>query len=136
MVAQVATEDRTLAGVVSFYGVYDFTAMVSDASPRSLLVRLFRRDLLNDESREELRKYSPLYQAHKNMPPVLLVNGTGERLWAQAQTFDKRLSELGVKHEVMSLEGAPHGMENWEGRPEWMFYKQRVAAWIRGIVNH
>ena len=37
MVAQVATEDRSLAGVISFYGVYDFNAMVTDASPRSLL---------------------------------------------------------------------------------------------------
>ncbi len=134
MVAQMATEDRSLAGVVSFYGVYDFTAMVTDASPRSLLVRLFRRQVLDDESRAELRKYSPLYQAHTGMPPMLLVNGTGERLWTQAQSFDRRLSEIGVPHEVVALDGAPHGMENWEGHPEWMFYKQRVVDWIRRVL--
>jgi alpha-L-fucosidase 2 len=132
MVAQMATEDRSLGGVVSFYGVYDFTAMVTDASPRSLLVRLFRRTVLNDESRAELRRYSPLHRAHKDMPPMLLVNGTGERLWAQAQTFAKRLSGLGVPHDVVALEGAPHGMENWEGHPEWLVYKARVVDWIRG----
>ena len=131
MVAYVAAEDRALAGIVSFYGVYDFNAMVSDASPRSLLVRLFRRTVLNDESREVLRKYSPLYRARTDMPPVLLVNGTGERLWAQAQAYDRRLSELSVKHEVIALDDAPHGMENWEGHPEWMSYKQRVVEWIR-----
>jgi acetyl esterase len=131
MVAQVATEDRSLAGVVSFYGVYDFTAMVTDASPRSLLVRLFRRTVLNDESRAVLRRYSPLSQAHEGMPPLLLVNGTGDRLWAQAQAFAQRLTGLGVSHEVIALEGAPHGMENWEGHPEWMVYKQRVVDWIR-----
>ena len=87
MVTQVAAEDASLAGVVSFYGVYDFAAMVTDASPRSLLVRLFRRTVLDDESRAELRRFSPLHRAHKDMPPVLLVNGTGERLWAQALTF-------------------------------------------------
>ena len=130
MVAQIAAEDRALAGVVSFYGVYDFTAMVTDASPRSLLVRLFRRTVLNDESRAELRRYSPLHRAHKDMPPMLLVNGTGERLWAQAQTFAKRLSELGVNHEIIALEAAPHGMENWEGRPEWLVYKERMVEWI------
>jgi len=135
MVAQIATEDRSLAGVVSFYGVYDFNAMVTDASPRSLLVRLFRREVLNDESRAELRRYSPLYAAHKDMPPFLLVNGTGERLWAQAQAFDRRLTELGVTHELLALDGAPHGMENWEGHPEWMFYKQRVVQWIRSITH-
>jgi alpha-L-fucosidase 2 len=130
MVAQVATEDRSLAGVVSFYGVYDFNAMVTDASPRSLLVRLFRRTVLDDESRALLRRYSPLSQAHADMPPLLLVNGTGERLWAQAQAFDKRLTELGARHDIVVLEGAPHGMENWEGHAEWMVYKQRVAEWI------
>jgi acetyl esterase len=130
MVSLLATQDSSLAGVVSFYGVYDFNAMVTDASPRSLLVRLFRRTELNDAAREELRRYSPLDRAHKDMPPLLMVNGTGERLWAQAQTFDRRLSELGVQHDIIALEGAPHGMENWEGHPEWMFYKDRVVAWI------
>ena len=51
MVTQIATEDPGLAGVVSFYGVYDFPSMVTDSSPRSLLVRLFRRNVLDDESR-------------------------------------------------------------------------------------
>ena len=135
MVSLVATEDRGLAGVVSFYGVYDFEAMVTDASPRSLLVRLFRRNVLDDESRAELRKYSPLYRAHKDMPPILLVNGTGERLWAQAQTFDRRLTALRVEHDILALGGAPHGMENWEGHPEWMVYKQRVVDWIRTVAG-
>jgi alpha-L-fucosidase 2 len=131
MVTQVATEDRSLAGVISFYGVYDFPVMVTDTSPRSLLVRLFRRTVLDDDARALLRKYSPLHSAHKGMPPVLLVNGTGERLWPQAQAFAARLSELGVPHEVVAIAGAPHGMENWEGHPEWMFYKRRVVEWIQ-----
>lgn len=135
MVSLLATEDRSLAGVVSFYGVYDFNAMVNDASPRSLLVRLFRRNVLDEESRDVLRKYSPLSRAHKDLPPMLLVNGTGERLWVQAQNFDRRLSELGVAHQVVALDGAPHGMENWEGHPDWMFYKSRVVEWIRQIAG-
>jgi acetyl esterase len=135
MVTQLAAEDRSLAGVVSFYGVYDFTAMVTDASPRSLLVRLFRRTVLDDDSRALLRKYSPLYRVHADMPPILLVNGTGERLWAQGQTFAQRLKELGVEHEVIALDNAPHGMENWEGQPEWMFYKRRVVEWIQHITS-
>jgi acetyl esterase len=135
LVTQVAAEDRSLAGVVSFYGVYDFEAMVTDASPRSLLVRLFRRTVLDGESRAEMRRYSPLYRAHQDMPPVLLVNGTGERLWAQAQVFAQRLTQLSVRHEVIALEGAPHGMENWEGHPEWMVYKRRMAEWIQQVAG-
>lgn len=129
MVAQIATEDASLAGIVSFYGVYDFPAMVTDASPRSLLVRLFRRTVLDDEAGALLRRYSPLYGAHEKMPRVLLVTGTADRLWPQTQAFAKRLSELDVPHEVVALEGAPHGMENWEGR-EWIDYKRRVVEWL------
>ncbi len=130
LVAQLAGEDASLAGVVSFYGVYDFLSMVTDASPRSLLVRLFRRHVFDDEARALLRRYSPFYQAHKGMAPVLMVNGTAERLWAQAQAYAQRLSELGVRHDLVALEGAPHGMENWEGHPEWLTYKRRVLDWI------
>ena len=134
MVTQIATGDASLAGVVSFYGVYDFPSMVTDASPRSLLVRLFRRNTLDDESRALLRRYSPLYQAHRNMPPLLLINGTGERLWAQAQAFAQRLADVGARHEVVALEGAPHGLENWEGRADWTTYKRRLVEWIRQVV--
>ena len=87
---------------------------------------------MDDDAREQLRRYSPLYRAHKGMPPMLLVTGTADRLWPQTQAFAKRLSELGVAHEVVGLEGAPHGMENWEGRPEWTSYKRRVVDWILG----
>jgi alpha-L-fucosidase 2 len=135
MVAQIATDDASLAGVVSFYGVYDFPSMVTDASPRSLLVRLFRRKTLDDESLALLRRYSPLYQAHKKMPPLLLINGTGERLWAQGQAFAQRLTDLGARHEVIVLDGAPHGLENWEGRAEWTTYKGQIVDWIRRAVR-
>lgn len=135
MVTHVAAEDRSLAGVVSFYGVYDFPSMVTDSSPRSLLVRLFRRSVLDEESRGLLRRYSPLYRVHPDMPPVLLINGTGERLWAQAQAFAKRLADAGVRHEVIALEDAPHGLENWEGHPEWMGYKSRMVNWILRLAG-
>lgn len=135
IVMQVAAREPSIAGVVSFYGVYDFPAMVTDASPRSLLVRLFRRTVLDDEAQQVLRRYSPQYSAHNGMPPVLLVNGTAERLWPQAQAFSRRLSEIGVPQEIVALEGAPHGLENWEGHPEWMFYKQRMVEWIMRIAG-
>jgi acetyl esterase/lipase len=121
--------------VISFYGVYDFPSMVTDATPRSLLVRLFRRNVLDDDARAVLRRYSPLYQAHEGMPPVLLINGTGERLWAQAQAFAQRLKEVGARHEVIALDGAPHGLENWEGRADWTTYKRRMVEWIREVTR-
>ncbi len=150
MVAQVAVEpcdgmagsadpvDRepcSVAAVVSFYGVYDFAPMGQDASPRSLLVRLFDHPALDEEGRRLLRRYSPLYHAHDGMPPMLLVHGTNERLWEQGLAFAAKLSEVGAEHELYRLDGAPHGMENWEGRPEWSGYKQKVVDWLGQRLN-
>lgn len=135
MVTLMAAEDPALAGVVSFYGVYDFNAMVTDASPRSLLVRLFRGTVLDDEARALMRRYSPIERTHARMSPILLVNGTGERLWSQAQAFAARLESAGARHDLVAIDGAPHGMENWEGHPDWMFYKQAVVEWIQRLAG-
>jgi acetyl esterase/lipase len=91
--------------------------------------------VLDDETRAVLRQYSPLHQARRNMPPILLIHGTNERLWDQGVRMAGRFSELGVEHELVRLDGAPHGMENWEGRPEWQFYKTRLVAWLRQRVG-
>ena len=131
MVAELATERLRLSGVVSFYGVYDFTSMVTDASPRSLLRRLFGRTTLDDEARRTLRQYSPLYDVGAGMSPLLLVHGTNERLWEQGVAMDRALREAGVEHALIRLEGAPHGMENWEGHPEWVGYKEQMVSWLR-----
>ncbi len=130
MVTLLAADDRTLAGVVSFYGVYDFVPMVTDAGPRSLAARLFGRTALDEETLGMLRDYSPLHRAARGMPPILLIHGTGERLWDQGVRMAERLRAVGVPHDLVRLEGAPHGMENWEGHPEWQFYKARLVSWI------
>jgi alpha-L-fucosidase 2 len=145
MVAQVAAEpcdgiadaadpvDRepcTVAAAVSFYGVYDFESLVEDASPRSLLARLFGRTTLDEESRLVMRRYSPLYHAHGAMPPILLIHGTDEMLWEQGVAFAQRLREVGADHELVRLDGAPHGMESWEGHPEWSGYEEKLVGWL------
>jgi alpha-L-fucosidase 2 len=132
MATLVAAEDLPLAAVVSFYGVYDFEPMVSDAGPRSLVARLFGPTVLDDESRRLLREASPIHRARRGMPPILLVHGTAESLWAQALAYEARLTALAVPHELVRIDGAPHGMENWEGRPEWERYEDRVVAFISG----
>jgi alpha-L-fucosidase 2 len=126
----VDREPCTVAAAVSFYGVYDFEPLVRDASPRSLLFRLFGRTTLDEESRRVLRRYSPLYHAHGGMPPLLLIHGTDERLWDQGVAFAEKLREAGADHELVRLDGAGHGMESWEGRPEWTGYKKKLVDWL------
>jgi alpha-L-fucosidase 2 len=126
----VDREPCTLAAAVSFYGVYDLEALVRDATPRSLLFRLFGRTTLDEESRRVLRRCSPLYHAHGGMPPLLLIHGTDEMLSDQGVAFAEKLRAAGADHELVRLDGAGHGMESWEGRPEWTGYKQKLVDWL------
>ena len=122
---------RGWPGVVSFYGVYDFAPLVTDASPRSLVARLFGRTTLDADARAVMRRFSPIHHVHRGMPPVLLVHGTNERLWEQGVAMEAALQRAGVPGELVRLEGAPHGMENWEGVDAWRFYKERLVTWLR-----
>ena len=130
MAALLATEDRGLAAAVSFYGVYDFMPLVADTAPGSRLERLFGLRALDDDGRDLVRRYSPIHHVAKDMPPLLLVHGTNEELWAQGVAMRDRLREVGAPHELLALEGAPHGMENWEGHPEWSHYKAALVDWL------
>ncbi len=45
------------------------------------------------------------------------------------------LQAIGARHQMLALDGAPHGMENWEGQPQWQHYKARVVEWIAQITG-
>ncbi len=138
---QIEREQGThVAAVVSLYGVYDLAAMVKDNSPRALHARLFGLTELNDQAWRLLRRYSPLHNLempravpHRNSarPPLLLICGTKDGLYAQQEAFAQQLKSRSESHETLAIAGAPHGMENWEGHPEWMNYKQRLVEWLR-----
>jgi acetyl esterase len=122
-----------IAAVVSFYGVYDFEPLVeSSPSPeRTPHWRLFRLRTHDASARAALQAHSPIHHVRRGMPPVLLIHGTNERLWTQGQAMSRVLTDHGVPHELIALEGAPHGLENWEGHAPWMHYKSRLIDWLR-----
>ena len=133
MVAQVASETCrgcAVQAVVSFYGVYDFTQWAGDAANRPMLDRIFG---LWDE--EILKRYSPLFHVRRSMPPLLLLQGTKDELYAGTLAYADQLKKLGARYELILLEGAPHGMENWAGHTEWEFYQQRLVAWLKATLR-
>ncbi len=151
MVSYLATNAQTekeaglnVAAVVSFYGVYDLAAMVTTHSPRALHARLFGLQELNDQAWLMLRRYSPLHNLEtyvpnpdriKDIPPLLLLCGTKDGLYKQQEAFAQRLKSLNANYEAHTVEGAPHGVENWEGHPEWMGYKQKLVQWLRAQLQ-
>ena len=64
------------------------------------------------KERDQLAKeISPIYFAHSNMPPALIIHGDADQLVPiyQAQTFVKRYEELGCKAELITRQGKVHG---------------------------
>ncbi len=133
MVTQVASEPCAgceVQAVVSFYGVYDFTHWPEIAGRRSQLDRLF-----GEWTAETLKRYSPIFHAHAHMPPVLIIQGTNEQLYQPALEYAARLKQVGAHYDLLLLPGAPHGMENWEGHPEWTHYRQKLVDWPRATLH-
>ena len=83
---------------------------------------------------DTLKRYSPLYHVRRDLPPVLLLQGTTDELYAGTQAYAERLKQAGARYELILLDGAPHGMENWAGHPEWEFYKKRVVDWLKAVL--
>ena len=133
MAAHVGTRDHALAGVIAFYGVHDLMPSSPEVTPRSLPARLFGASSLDDRTRALIEEYSPIRHVTSGQPPMLLIHGTAEPLWEQGQRMERALSRAGAPHELFAVDGAPHGMENWEGHPEWQRYKIRVVEWIRSV---
>jgi len=128
------------AGVVSFYGVYDLTVMAQPGrlSARSIPARLFGMESYSDAERVRLEEYSPLWQLGRDggaLPPLLLLCGTADGLYSQHQAMVGRLREVGADVTAVELDGAPHGLENWEGHPEWAFYRTALLDWLEKVAS-
>jgi acetyl esterase/lipase len=65
----------------------------------------------------------------------LLIQGTKDELYAGTLAYANRLKKAGARYELILVEGAPHGMENWAGHPDWEFYKQRLVDWLNTILR-
>jgi acetyl esterase len=134
LVAQVGSQpcpDCQVQAVVAFYGVYDFTPWPQGSEDQRQTVRR----LFEDQSQQTLERGSPIFQVKAGMAPVLLVQGSADELDKGTQAYAAKLKQVGARFELVRLPGAPHGMENWEGHPEWMFYKQRLVDWLKSVLG-
>ncbi len=127
LLASVPCPGCEVQAVLCFYGVYDFLSWAKEGRGARL------ESMFGTLDENVLRQYSPLFQAHAKMPPVLILQGAGDRLIGGSKLYAARLKELGVRHDLVILEGAPHGIENWEDHPEWAFWKKRVTDWLQDV---
>lgn len=85
---------------VPMYGAYDFT-------DRQDLVMIGKS---RDEAPEAYRAASPILFLSRNTPPMLVLCGTADSAAtvAQSERFAAALNKVGVEHELVLVEGAPH----------------------------
>ena len=128
LVAEKPCPGCEVQAVLSFYGNYN-PGPPADAAAHARYDAAFGASAWTPET---LKDYSPWEQAHAGMPPVLVIQGTGEAGGPErSREYCDHLKKLGVTAELVLVEGAPHGIENWEDHPEWAFYKRKVVDWLK-----
>jgi len=92
-----------VAAIIDKYGITEVPAWKSKSATQWL------GDKAGDA--EFAKSVSPLTYVNKNNPPVFIVHGDADPIVPYQQSVDlhKKLNEMGVKNEFMTVEGGLHG---------------------------
>jgi alpha-L-fucosidase 2 len=123
------TGDAKPAALVSFYGVHDLPLWFEQRGeiPRNIA------QYLPDTSTETYRMLSPSNWVRRGSPPMLLIHGTADKgvPFEQSVALCKTAARVSVSCELFLVDGAPHGVENWEGETRFQTWKPKVVDWLR-----
>ena len=130
--------DSRVAAVVSMYGVHDFVAAAVQWKPLPHeLLDLFGITAVNAETVPLLIKASPVVYISKEMPPFLLMHGSKDEdvPYEQSVEMCDNMKKAGARCDLITIQGAPHGMDHWESHPEWLWYKKALVDWLRKTLQ-
>ena len=140
IVAYVGARGRgktKVAAVVDFYGVHDLLRRERQRGLGKNLKQLLHIEELNPESEKKLTDASPIKYVTKGMPPFLFIHGTEDKAvpYEQSPMMCDAMKAAGVKCEVFTVPGAPHGMGAWEKNAEWQAYKVKMVEWLHATLR-
>jgi dipeptidyl aminopeptidase/acylaminoacyl peptidase len=71
------------------------------------------------------------------MPPFLLVHGSKDEDVPHEQSVEmcEKMNAVGARCELITIEGAPHGMDHWEPHPEFLWYKKALVEWLKKTLK-
>ena len=119
-----------VAALVSFYGVHDLNSWSEQRAGLPRNISLY----LPDTGPRTLREASPSAYVNRRSPPMLLIHGTADKRVPFAQSTD--LCKAAPRCEVLLIEGAPHGVENWESEERFQIWKPKLISWLRHVLGH
>jgi acetyl esterase len=79
-----------------------------------------------------LRGLSPLHKVRREMPPLLLIHGTGDGLipFQQSVSMCRAVRAVGGKCDLISVRNGAHGIRRWEAAGL-TGYKRLMVEWVR-----
>jgi acetyl esterase len=127
-----------VAAVVSMYGVHDFVSAAVEWKPIPVeLYELFGIKRVDARTVPLLATASPVLLVRKDMPPFLLMHGTKDEdvPYAQSVEMCAAMKDAGARCDLITLPGAPHGMDHWEKRPSLHWYKKALTDWLKKALS-
>src|ERR1700730_1545780 len=130
--------DSRVAAVVSLYGIHDFISACVEWKPvPAEVLQLFGITEIDADAAPILLKASPVVYIKRDMAPFLLIHGSKDEDVPHAQSVEmcRKMKEAGARCDLITIEGAPHGMNHWEPVPEFLRYKQVLVDWLKKTVR-
>ena len=127
-----------VAAVVSMYGIHDFISASIAWKPIPVeILQLFGIPAVNAKTAQILIKASPVVYVSKDMPPFLLMHGSNDEdvPYEQSVEMCNAMKNAGAQCDLITIQGAPHGMDHWEGHPEFLWYKKALVDWLRKTLS-
>jgi acetyl esterase/lipase len=141
LVSYVGSRNRPesrVAAVVSMYGVHDFiSACVTWKPIPTEILQLFGVAAVDAAAAPILLKASPVVYIKSDMPPFLLMHGSKDEdvPYAQSVEMCSKMKQAGARCDLITIEGAPHGMDHWESVPEFLWYKRALVDWLKKTLH-
>jgi len=118
-----------VAGFVGFYGIYDVPKWVEGYGniPQNIGGYLASHD------RASLDEASPVRYLKTSSPRLLLIHGKADTgvPFAQSEDLCAAAKTKQISCEMLLIEGAPHGVENWEADSRFHGWKPVLLEWLR-----
>jgi acetyl esterase/lipase len=141
LVSYVGARNRPnsrVAAVVSMYGIHDFVtaAMAWKPFPHEVL-DLFGIRAVDATTAPILIQASPVAYISKGMPPFLLMHGSKDEdvPYEQSVEMCAKMKQAEARCDLITVEGAPHGMDHWESHPEFLWYKTTLVDWLQKTMQ-
>jgi acetyl esterase/lipase len=102
-------ENVKVAAIIDKYGIMDVWDWTYGPEHKSSSPKLWLGDKANDNA--FIKSVSPISYVTKNSPPIFIVHGDADPTVPYQQSVDlfKKLQDLGVKSQFITVEGGLHG---------------------------